>query len=93
MDEEREKQRLSDKTVRVINSLIDRFLRDEDEDESKGVIADFFEDIKERIKQKLPKSKKSLAKGSNKAALPEGGDKSEASGAADVAQASEKDKK
>ena len=68
MDEEREKQRVSDKTVRIINSLIERFVRDDDdsdEEDGRGMIADFFEDIKERIKQKLPKSKKVLQRVTN----------------------------
>ena len=57
MDGEREKQRASEKTVRIINSLIDRFIRDEEEDEERNPIADFFEDIKEKLKAKLPKPK------------------------------------
>ena len=74
MDEEREKQKASEKTVRIINSLIERFVKDDvddDTEESKGVIADFFDDIKERIRAKLPKSRRAeLAETVEKKALP-----------------------
>jgi len=55
MDEEREKQRLLQKTTKWIDVLIDKLLHDEDDDDSpRGFIGE----IVDRIKLKIPKKQK-----------------------------------
>ena len=54
MDEEREKLRAGERTVRVIDTVVDKFLRDEDDEddegESRSGFREFFGDIVERFK-------------------------------------------
>lgn len=54
MDEEREKQRLGEKTSKIINALVDKLMRDEDDDESapRGFIGEIVDRIKSKIPQK-----------------------------------------
>ena len=63
MDEEREKQRLGDKTARVIDTIIDKLLREEDTDDnySLGFIGEIVDKIKSRIPQRA-KGKETLRK-------------------------------
>ncbi len=56
MDAEREKLRASEKTVKIINTVIEKFFHDEDEmdEEDRAGFRHFIVDIVDRIKQKLP---------------------------------------
>ena len=56
MDEERAKLKANEKTVKFIDVLIDRFIResDEEDDDDKGGIREFFGDIMDRIREKIP---------------------------------------
>ena len=55
MDEERERMKLSERTSRIVDTIVDKLLRDEDEgDNARG----FLGEIADRIKMKLPKRTK-----------------------------------
>ncbi len=56
MDGEREKLRANEKTVKIINTVIEKFFHDEDEmeEEERAGFRNFIVDIVDRIKQKLP---------------------------------------
>ncbi len=57
MNEEREKQKAAEKTSRLIASVIDRFIKEDDKEaseESKSAIADFIGEVLDKIKVKLP---------------------------------------
>ena len=56
MDEERERQKGSERTSRVINGIIDKLLRDDDGDDD-GPFA-FFGEIVDRIKLRIPQKGK-----------------------------------
>ena len=60
MDAEREKLRASEKTVKLINTVIEKLFHDEDEmdDSDHSSFRGFLGDIVERLKQKLPKGQK-----------------------------------
>ena len=64
MDAEREKLKANVKTVRIINTLIEKFIHDEDEmdERDRSDFRQFIGDIFERIKQKLPRGEKSAKK-------------------------------
>ena len=70
MDEEREKTRAGEKTVKLINAVIDRFIRDE-EDESdgesaKGGLRVFLGEVVDRFRyhtSRRRKDKEALAEG------------------------------
>lgn len=56
IDAEREKLRASEKTVKIINTVIEKFFHDEDEmdEEDRAGFLHFIGDIVDRIKQKMP---------------------------------------
>ena len=56
MDEEREKLKLGSKTVKVVDALVDKLLRDEDAEESGSL--GFIGEIVDRIKSKIPQKPK-----------------------------------
>ena len=62
MDEEREKLKLGEKTAKVVDSIIDKLLRDDESDD--GGALGFLGEIVDRIKAKMP------PKGKNKPSLP-----------------------
>ena len=62
MDEEREKLKLGEKTAKVVDTIIDKLLRDDESDE--GGSLGFLGEIVDRIKAKIPQ------RGKNKTALP-----------------------
>ena len=66
MDEEREKQRLGEKTSRIVGAIIDKLMRDEDDDElsARGFIGEIVDKIKARIPAK-PKKKSELSDAKN----------------------------
>ncbi len=58
MDEEREKKKAGEKTVKVIDTIIDKLLREEEPDENQR---GFLGEIVDRIKSKMPQKQKSKA--------------------------------
>ena len=62
MDEEREKLKLGEKTAKVVDSIIDKLLRDDESDD--GGALGFLGEIVDRIKAKMP------PRGKNKPSLP-----------------------
>ena len=56
MDAEREKLRASEKNIKIINTVIEKFFHDEDEmdDADRQGFRHFIDDIVDRIKQKMP---------------------------------------
>jgi hypothetical protein len=59
MDEEREKMKLGEKNARLIDTIVDKLLHDEDDDfGARGFFGEIFEKIKSKIPYK-PKSKDS----------------------------------
>ena len=59
MDEEREKLKLGEKTVKLVDTLIDKLLHDDDDYSSRG----FFGEIVDRIKSKMPQKAKNKGDG------------------------------
>ena len=60
MDEERERQRLGEKTSRIVGAIVDKLMRDEDDElSSRGFISEIVDKIKSKIPQK-PKKKPEL---------------------------------
>jgi hypothetical protein len=53
MDEERERQKLGEKTSRVVNTIIDKLLHEDDEDENpRGFIGEIVDKIKSKMPQR-----------------------------------------
>ncbi|MBQ2793982.1 MAG: serine hydrolase [Clostridia bacterium] len=73
MDSEREKLRAGEKTVKIINTVIEKFFHDEDEmdEEDRAGFRTFIVDIMDRIKQKLPAKPKRTAGGKTAAEVEE----------------------
>ena len=63
MDREREKLRVAEKNAKVIKTVIERLFHEDESDEVEwGGIRQFFGDIVDRIKQKLPQKPRTSAK-------------------------------
>ena len=76
MDAEREKLRTSEKTTRIINTVVEKFFHDEDEmdEEDRAGFRHFIVDIVDRIKQKIPQKPKKTPIKPDDGVLPDGVD-------------------